>query len=288
MTAPCRNAALLLALALAPIAPPASAAESYDSCTNYIMSLPVTINSHGVWCLKGDLATSLSSGAAITVATDKVTIACNEFKVGGLGAGLGTNTYGVLIASRTDVEVRGCNIRGFAVGIYAYGGESHVIEDNRIEGSRKTGIAVHSLSSTVRRNTVSDTGGTTIADIRAIAGIWVEDRVEVLDNTVAGVVPASGGGSVTGIFSRDNVGGTITGNRVGGLVLGVGGLGTGIDERSDGVIVAGNYLAGPDRYLGSGVNCTYAGTTVVRNVVYGFLAATTPGCTAVDNALNAN
>ena len=44
-----------LVLALAAAAPAAQAAESYDNCTGFIDSLPATISTHGVWCLRKNL-----------------------------------------------------------------------------------------------------------------------------------------------------------------------------------------------------------------------------------------
>src|SRR5690606_30008425 len=73
---------LLGLLWLAPA--PATAADSFDSCTGYIDSLPATISSQGVWCLRGHLSTGISSGDAISINTNNVTIDCNDFKLGGL------------------------------------------------------------------------------------------------------------------------------------------------------------------------------------------------------------
>ena len=74
---------------------PASAAESYDNCAGFITSLPAVISSQGTWCMKQDLATAVTSGFVITVATNNVTIDCNNFKLGGLAAGAGTQASGI-------------------------------------------------------------------------------------------------------------------------------------------------------------------------------------------------
>ena len=44
-------------LLLAALAAPAHAAESYDSCTGTISTLPATLTTQGTWCLQGDLST---------------------------------------------------------------------------------------------------------------------------------------------------------------------------------------------------------------------------------------
>ncbi len=66
---------------------PAHAAESYDNCTGFIDSVPATITTQGTWCLRKNLATNITTGNAITIATNNVTIDCNDFKIGGLAAG---------------------------------------------------------------------------------------------------------------------------------------------------------------------------------------------------------
>src|SRR5690242_4309124 len=104
-------AASLLFLAGALLVPAAAAAaESYDNCSNTISSLPAVIATQGTWCLKGDLSTAITSGTAITINTNNVTIDCNNFKLGGLAAGAGTSTYGIFASNRLNATVRHCNV----------------------------------------------------------------------------------------------------------------------------------------------------------------------------------
>jgi len=79
-------AALLLLGGLLAVPSPASAAETYDICAGYIESLPATISRQGVWCLRKNLSASIGNGNAITIATNDVTIECNDFRGGGLAA----------------------------------------------------------------------------------------------------------------------------------------------------------------------------------------------------------
>ena len=109
------TAALLASVCL--WASPAKAGMSYDNCTNFVASLPATISTQGTWCFNKDLATAITSGAAITIATNNVTLDCNDFKLGGLAAGMATRTVGVMSSSRTNITVRNCAIRGFYKGI---------------------------------------------------------------------------------------------------------------------------------------------------------------------------
>src|SRR5690606_14995164 len=80
-----RTFAVLILAGLASVLP-ARAADDYDACAGFIDSVPATITSQGVWCLRKDLSTAIASGSAITIATNNVTIDCNGFKLGGLAA----------------------------------------------------------------------------------------------------------------------------------------------------------------------------------------------------------
>src|SRR6188472_3928576 len=89
------------------------AAESYDNCTGFITSLPAVISTQGTWCFKQDLNTSISSGSAISVNTNNVTLDCNNFKLGGLLAGPNSSTIGVYsFNGRQNIAILNCSIRG--------------------------------------------------------------------------------------------------------------------------------------------------------------------------------
>ena len=122
----------------------AEAAESHDSCTGFIDSLPATIATQGTWCLRNNLSTSIASGTAIRIGANNVTIDCNGFKIGGLAAGPGTETIGIHVSYRLNATVRNCAIRGFNRGIHlsGTGGGGHLIEDNTIDESRTSGISI--------------------------------------------------------------------------------------------------------------------------------------------------
>src|SRR5688500_7900792 len=96
--------ALTFVAGLLALAPGASrAAESYDNCTGFIDSLPAVITKQGTWCMRKDLSTAIDTGNAITVATNNVTIDCNDFKIGGLAAGVDTLAHGIVAADRKSV-----------------------------------------------------------------------------------------------------------------------------------------------------------------------------------------
>ena len=154
---PIRSGLLVLGLLVAMAFTPVRAAQGYDNCTGFIDSLPATISTLGTWCLRKDVSTGMTSGIAITVAANNVTLDCNDFKIGGLAAGTASLAYGVgHLVERSNTTIRRCSIRGFAVGV-ALGGRGHLVEDSRFDNNLLYGISC--VGCTVRRNQVYDTGG---------------------------------------------------------------------------------------------------------------------------------
>src|SRR5690606_3094851 len=133
-------------------------AETYATCTGFIDSLPATISTQGVWCLRKNLSTAITEGSAIVIATNNVTIDCNGFKVGGLAGGEYTLAMGIRATDRQNVTVRHCNVRGFYCGVQL-SGAGHLVEDSRFDNSSYAGIYVRGDNNLVRRNRVYDTGG---------------------------------------------------------------------------------------------------------------------------------
>ena len=204
------------------------AAQSYDSCTGYIASIPATINSQGTWCLKQDLATAIGSGNAVTVSANNVTIDCNGFKLGGLAAGKTTQTYGIFGAGGvTNTTVRNCNIRGFLYGISLNTGSGYLIEDNRFDGNTYIDLFILGDGSTIRRNRLLDTGHGTVHD--QAYGIYTHGTTDVLDNTISNVSATTGSnGDIYGIYVWLDDGSSVVGNRIRGLRPAGSGQGFGI------------------------------------------------------------
>jgi hypothetical protein len=266
------SAAVLLAATLLPS--PAHAAESYDNCTAFIETLPATISTQGTWCLKADLATSQTSGAAITIATNNVTIDCNDFKIGGLAAGVGTAASGIFASERLNATVRRCNIRGFKYGVQFQNTDNggHVVEDSRFDANTYAGIAVAGDGSVVRGNAVRDTGGSTLTPGSAFA-ISTTGSVDVRDNLVSGVAPAPNAGGFAipyGIYTYGNPDGSISGNTVRGLVTAGAGVARAIYNVSSGRIsLVDNRVIGNGG--GTGLACTNATARAKGNAISGFL-----------------
>jgi len=280
--------AIAAAVSAATVPLPARAAESYDNCTGFIDSLPATISSQGTWCLRHDLSTNIIDGNAIIIATNNVTIDCNDFKVGGLAAGAGTTSVGIYAFNRLNLTVRHCNIRGFWYGLIAYGG-GHLIEDNGFDANTYAALYVDAAGSTIRSNRVIDTGGSTSFAGFAF-GIYAASGVDVLDNTVNGVAPipnGSGNAMATGIYTESNGEGSVAGNRVRGLAASGTGTTIGIDNSNSGrLVVRDNDVQGNGVAGSIGVYCD--NQAMARdNVVAGF-ATGVQNCLPSGNTVNAN
>lgn len=267
----------------------ALAAQGYDSCTGFIDSVPATITTQGTWCLRKDLSTSITTGNALTVATNNVTIDCNDFKLGGLAAGDASNAGGLFAEQRQNIAVRNCNIRGFRYGVRLQMGAGHVVERNRFDNNLSAGIYLfHTDNSVVRDNHVFDTGGH--LDQGSTYGIYSHggDAVRVTDNFVSGVVGLAGYDPIirtVGIYRANSEAGAggghptswITGNTVSGLGAGPGGRVNGFYAVDHGntegrIVFAENHLALSSTVAGSyGVNCFPGIQVSMRdNMTWGF------------------
>jgi len=271
-------ACLLLFAALLAAPRAAHAGQSYGNCTGFVTSVPATISTQGTWCLKADLATAITSGAAITIATNNVTLDCNDFKIGGLAAGVGTQAYGVYATNRFNATVRRCNIRGFYVGVNfsassASGSGGHLIENNRFDGNTYQSINVRGDGSMVRNNRAFDTGGSTVTG--SAAGIYTINDVDVLDNAVDGVVAtSSSNGSAYGIESDSNINNSVNGNRVRGVI----GDGTGVayaiyNNSSARMALRENDVLGNAAAGSIGLRCVDANASAKDNTINGFATA---------------
>lgn len=267
-----RSIAIML-LALSPLAAlpfSAVAAESYDSCKGTITTLPATINAPGTWCLKQDLSSALASGNAITINADDVILDCNGFKLDGSAAGTATKANGIR-STKSGSTVRHCNVRGFNAGIYISGIiGGHVVEDNHLDGNTYMGIGVEGDGSVVRRNTVLDTGGSTVTT-RAF-GIYTRYSADVLDNTVSGVFAT--GGDTAGIYTHSNPSGSLDGNRVRGVLKSGTGIARGIDNvYSARITLNGNSIVGDGSASSTGVRCSGSNGRAKDNVIAGFVTS---------------
>jgi hypothetical protein len=137
-----------------------------EYCTE-ILTLPYVINTQGVYCLKGHLKGTLTSGAAITIERNNVVIDLNGHKIGNLAAGAETQAYGIYAYNKKNITIRNGTIRGFLQGICLLDdppfspctSKGHLIEDIRADRNWFVGINVTGCGNIIRNNQVLDTGG---------------------------------------------------------------------------------------------------------------------------------
>lgn len=248
-------ASLLAAVLLVPMP---SRAETVN-CTN-ITSLPATLTTQGVYCLKQNLSTGISEGSAIEIQANNITLDCNGYKIGGLAAGPNTNASGVRSNSSSNFTIRNCHIRGFLVGIGLYGllsGDgAHLVENNRLDGNTMVGMDIQGDGSIIRGNAIVANGGSTrYAEPSYFSrGIQSLGDSDVLDNTVWGMLPLSGGVRTLAITIGSNDGGSVANNRVRALA------GSDIQavrctSSCDRVRIMDNSLAGSGVATSVGVGC---------------------------------
>ena len=246
-TSPHRLLAILLLLGGLLALPSARAAESYENCAGFIDSVPATIGTQGVWCLRHDLSTAIASGYAITIAANNVTIDCNGYKLGGLAAGAATEAMGIYAANRQNGTVRNCNIRGFKYGIRLDGnGAGHLLEDNRFDNNLYAGILVSGEHHLIRRNRVYDTGGSPLSN--AAYGI-LASGTDIIDNTVFNVFATGTDTTPIGIYLDSGNGHMIRDNIVSGLIVNGSGYGIGIGA-PNGTRVDRNHVTSPSGTVG--------------------------------------
>jgi len=200
---------------------------------NEVPYVPYTIDTPGVWCLKHDLSTSMASGCAIAINVNNVTLDLNDFKVGGLAAGLGTDARGVCALCRKNVTVRNGTVRGFLAGVQLLGGffsggndcaQAYVVENIRAESNTYAGIWVGGMGGVIRNNLVVSTGGTTLYPSSINTGIYVDmwsSNVVVLNNDVINTfnTPYPVAAEAIHAYASDNC--MVINNRVSGAHIGI-------------------------------------------------------------------
>lgn len=257
MKTPCFPLAALAAAFAA--AAPAHAAQSFDACTGTITTLPATLNSGGRYCLVADLATAVTSGTAIDVNANNVTVDCNGFKIGNLAGGAGSNATGIL-TDRLNTQVTGCHLRGFKapfMGVDAHGAQ---VTGNLFEGGLFYGLYLSGDATLIRDNRFVDIGGATGGE-----AIRVDGRGEIRGNTIDGVTTGLGAAKgITGggdFMVVDNTVRGLSGANVGD-VYGIYFFG------ATHQVIERNRLQAPDDE-GSGIVCS--GNAIVRdNSVIGY------------------
>jgi len=205
---------LVCALAFAP-----GAQAETTNCTA-ITSLPAVITTQGVYCFTGNLSTAITSGFAIEIQTNNVTLDLNGFKLGGLAAGDGTGASGIFAWKRKNITIRNGIVRGFRYGISLSDStpfttsQGHLVEDILADQNTNVGIALSGRGMTLRRNQVVDTGGSTVMGAAFAISVNGSGN-DILNNRITTTVATSGGdGAASGISVGNANSGMIQNNRV--------------------------------------------------------------------------
>jgi nitrous oxidase accessory protein NosD len=157
-----------------------------NGCTA-ITYLPYVIEKEGIYCLTGNLSTSMTSGNAIEVKADNVTIDLKGWKLDGSAVGQWTQTHGIYASGRKNIIIRNGTIRGFVKAVYLYDAspfftsKGHLVEAILADSSVYAGIHVQGRGIIVRRNRVIDTG----EDLDADGIIVVGSGIRVIDNDIS-------------------------------------------------------------------------------------------------------
>ncbi|MDE2235662.1 MAG: hypothetical protein KGL13_02865 [Gammaproteobacteria bacterium] len=232
------------------------------NCTP-ITALPATITAQGIYCLTHKLGTNMTSGAAITINANNVTIDLNGWKVDDGAAGNGTGAYGIS-SSYDNVTIKNGIVRGFYVGIYL-AGSGDVVQDVLADTNYYVSLWFNGPGALAEHNQVVNSGNSSSSG-SSTWGIYAGGDGTTISNTIVSGVTAEGGGTAYGIVNN-GVGGTVRNNVVSNAALPGSGTSYGISAGagSAGSIVTNN-----------SVNIFVTGIALI-NGIYSF--NTVNGCT---------
>jgi hypothetical protein len=232
------------------------------NCTP-VTSLPAVISTQGLYCLTGNLATAQTSGDAITITANNVTLDLNGWKVGGQAAGTGTNAYGIYSAA-ANVTIKNGIVRGFLVGI-ELDGRGATVQGITADQNTNVGINVQGQGSVVQGNQVVDTGGSTVAASVPAAGIVTYGSGSLIQNNLVSGLTATGSGGEYGIFVGNSATqSTARGNIVSDTARPSSSSSFGIDMEGPSAVAASNNIVTNFTY---GVDYTSGSGTYSRNTV---------------------
>jgi len=229
-----------------------------------ITSLPTTISTPGVYCLTGSLTSAQTTGNAITISANDVTLDLSGWTVDGQAAGTGTTANGIY-STAANVTIRNGTVRGFFDGVRLdLGSNGATVRAITTDLNTRLGIYVAGHSSLIQGNQVLNTGGSTTAVHVNVDGINSAGEGTLVDNNLVSGLTATGGGSETGIAlttpqstARGNVVNDTARPTGGGVSVGIlaGGAASAVVNN-----IVPNFTYGVD-YAGTGV---YSRNTVVN------------------------
>lgn len=194
-----------------------------------ILRLPYEIKTSGQYVLSKNLIFAGTTGQAISVLTDDVTIDLGGNTLAGSGNADGATVAGIHASGKKNIVIKNGSIRGFTWGIWldglATGDGFHRAEKLRVLSCRVIGIWIYGVGSTITNCEVLG-----IVNPTSLAyGIDVRGTgIDVLNNRVQ-----SNG---VGIGINEGVGCTIAGNTVVATSFGILFQGTGTGVRTNNIV----------------------------------------------------
>jgi len=152
---------LLSSMCLLLAAAPLSAFAETNQCS-VITTLPATISNAGVYCINQDLTLAGSTGSAVTIGADSVTLDLNGHALRS-NAAANTATAGVTVVGHKYFTIIDGTIAGFAEGVNVESlastprSKGGLIADLKVQRSVAFGIGIDCDGCVVRDNLVTDT-----------------------------------------------------------------------------------------------------------------------------------
>jgi hypothetical protein len=211
---------LALSLALLVAVPPAAAQS--QTC-DHLISAPgsntvgITISAHGTYCLATDviMAASFTTGTAITINANYVTLDLNGHMVHGGAAGSATQAIGISAGARRGITVKNGHVWGFQYGVYLAAAVAtpagNVVDGIHAERNTVVGIAVGGTNNIVRNCIVAYTGSSAL-DSNPRGILLNGHGARAVNNDVLSVRKLDA--FATGIYSTEGRDTLIVGNRI--------------------------------------------------------------------------
>ena len=237
-------------------------AETTD-CTA-ITSLPYTINTQGIYCLIDKISTNITTGNAIEITVNNVTIDLNENALGGLGAGTATTAVGIYAYQKKNITIKNGVVRGFRTGIHLDDDASNaastgnVVQGILADQNRQIGIRMEGTGNAVLNSRVVNTGGTPAEpDLNSRGILLAGPGGKMRGNSVSGTYTLGTGNSfANGIVASNANGVFIHGNGVFAESVVANTRGIVVTNSSVGAIVRNNDIVNTE----IGINFSSGGT----------------------------
>lgn len=251
-----------------------------SDCT-VIKSVPMKIQKSGTYCFKSDLGTLQSTGKAISIEADNVTIDLNGYRLIGPATNPQRLIFGIYSNGRNNITIRNGKIEGFFTAITHdknLTGTGHLIENLHIDSSRLSGISLGAALSIIRNNIITNTGnGAGNLDTKGIV-VYDSEDILVTGNYIGF---AAGTKNTSGIWLQTISGGEISGNTITNLVGTAKVIGVSFSV-SENLLIMNNRIINPKgAHSTAGVGEPLSGSSginCINNIAIGFPVVANKGC----------